>query len=79
MKWSVKDLRAEVEQLLISAGFSPDLYLVISGEDSVKVMFDKKEAVDYFRGDFESSPLAPDCIYEYKKEGKKHAAYIYTW
>ena len=31
------------------------------------IHFDKKGAVDYFKGDFMSSSLADDCIFEYKK------------
>lgn len=79
MKWKISDLQVEVENLLGSAGLPPELYIIRSADDYVAVMFDKKEAVDYFRVDFESSNLGKDCIYEYKKVGKKHAAYIYSW
>jgi len=79
MKWNLKDLRRSVEDLLDQSGFSPDLYIIKVGDDNVAVHFDKKEAVDYFRGDFDTSEMAADCIFEYKREGKRHAAYIYTW
>ncbi len=79
MKLNLRDLCKEVEIILEQAGFSTDLYIIKINDDNVEVMFDEKEAVDYFRGDFEYSSLNKDCIFEYKKDGKRHAAYIYPW
>ncbi len=79
MKWNLQDLRNEVEALLIQSGFSSELYIIKINDDSVAVHFDKKEAVDYFRGDFESSRISKDCMFDYRKDGKRHAAYIYSW
>jgi hypothetical protein len=79
MKMNLTSLQAEVEVVLKTAGFSPELYIIKVHDDCVSVHFDKKEAVDYFRVDFEAAPIAKDCIFEYKKVGKRHAAYIYNW
>ena len=74
---SITDLRVEVEALLSNSGFPPDHYIINVHEHCIAVHFDLKEAVDYFRGDFEFSHLAKTCVFDYKKYGKKHAAYIY--
>ena len=79
MKWSLADLKREIEDLLEQSGFTPELYIIKMGKDYIAIHFDKKAAVDYFRSDFEYSKLAEFCIYEYKKEGRRHAAYIYSW
>jgi len=79
MKWKLEDLKHEVIRLLGGAGFPPEHYLIKTGDDYVAVFFDKKEAVDYFRLDFDSSELANECIFEYRKDGKRHGAYIRTW
>lgn len=79
MRWKVAQLRAAVEELLVSSGFPEEHYIIKNGTDYICVLFDKKEAVDYFRGDFETSELAEDCVYEYKQDGKRHCAYIYSW
>ena len=79
MKMNLTSLQTEVEAVLKTAGFSPELYIIKVHDDCISVHFDKKEAVDYFRVDFEASPIAKDCIFEYKKVSKRHAAYIYNW
>ena len=77
MRWKVEPLKEAVEELLKNAGFPEEQYLIRVGGDYVSVMFDTKEAVDYFRGDFAYSSLSEDCVYEYKIDGKRHCAYIY--
>lgn len=79
MRWNLADLRKAVEDLLAQGGFSPELYVIKSGDDYISVQFDKKEAVEYFRGDFDESEVSISCIFEYRKEGKRHCAYIYIW
>jgi hypothetical protein len=79
MKMNISQLRGELEHLLKESGFPEEHYIIKTNNDSIAVMFDKKEAVDYFKGDFDESSLARDCIFEYKREGKRHAAYIYNW
>lgn len=74
---SISNLRVDVENLLQESGFPPEHYIVNTYEHCIAVHFDLKGAVDYLRGDFEFSPLAKKCVFEYKKYGKKHAAYIY--
>ena len=74
---SISSLRVDVENLLQESGFPPEHYTVNTYEHCIAVHFDLKEAVEYLRGDFEFSPLAKKCVFEYKKYGKKHAAYIY--
>jgi hypothetical protein len=75
----VGNLYTEVEKLLKDAGFPPEVYIVIQEEDCVSVHFDNKEAVDYFRGDFDNWKYAVDCMFEYKRVGKRHAAFIHNW
>jgi hypothetical protein len=79
MRWKVDALHSTVAELLKESGFPEDHYVIRKGSDYVSVMFDLKEAVDYFRGDFDTSVLAEDCVYEYKQDGKRHCAYIYSW
>ena len=79
MKWKIVDLKVEVEKLLKDVGFPEELFILRTGTDFVCVMFDSKGAVDYFRVDFENSMLSDDCVYEYKADGKRHCAYIYSW
>lgn len=79
MKMNLGQLRVELEDLLKRSGFPPEQYIIKMHDDYVAVIFDMKEAVDYFKGDFDESSLARDCIFEYKKDGKRHAANIYNW
>jgi hypothetical protein len=79
MKWKIEDLKKEIIGVLGGAGFPPEHYLIKTGIDHVAVFFDAKEAVDYFRVDFENSDIAKDCIYEYRKDGKRHTAFIHSW
>jgi hypothetical protein len=72
-------LYSKVEALLRESGFTPELYTLKEEAECVCIIFDKRAAVDYFKGDFDNSDLAADCLYEYKKVGRKHAAYIYNW
>jgi hypothetical protein len=75
----ISTLYAKVENLLKESGFPPEHYVLKREAECVVIMFDKKGAVDYFKGDFDNSDLADDCLFEYKRVGKKHAAYIYNW
>lgn len=77
MAWEIDSLVIEIEGLLAQAGFSAELYIIKTGRDYVCVMFDMEEAVEYLRVDFEASNLAKDCVYRYKREGKRHCALIY--
>lgn len=79
MKLSLSVLETEIESILSKAGFVSELYLIKKEGDCIVVLFDTKEAVDYFRGDFELSAISVDCMFNYKKDGKRHAAYIYSW
>lgn len=74
---SIASLRVDVENLLKDSGFPPEQYIINVHEHCVAVHFDLKEAVEYFRGDFDFSPLSKTCVFDYKKYGKRHAAYIY--
>jgi hypothetical protein len=77
MKSKLDPLMEKVVKLLKEAGFPEDQYIVKLGEDYVCVMFDQKEAVDYFRGDFENSEIDEDCVFYYLQDGKRHCAKIY--
>jgi hypothetical protein len=76
---SLTSLRKELEDILTNAGFDPEQYYIKMNEGYVSVHFDLKEAVEYFKGDFDNSDIAKDCIFEYRKEGKTHAACVYLW
>ena len=52
MKIPIRELFTEVERLLKDSGFPANLYLIQMHEECIAVHFDKKEAVEYFRGDF---------------------------
>ena len=79
MRITIPQLHGALEVLIAQAGFPPELYIIKKHEDSVSIEFDVREAVDYFKGDFDASDLARDCIFEYKRVGKRHAAFIYPW
>ena len=79
MKWDVYALRDKLEAMLENAGFIPELYQLKMESDCVFILFDKKGAVDYFEGEFNESDLIKDCVFEYKRFGKKHAACVYYW
>ena len=79
MKWDVYALRDKLEVMLENAGFIPDLYQIKMESDCVFILFDNKGAVDYFEREFNESDLIKDCVFEYKRFGKKHAACIYYW
>jgi len=78
-KIDVNKVKVEVEDLLAESGFIPEMYMIKLIHDCVIVYFDHKEAVEYFRKDFEMSELSRNCSYEYQRDGKKHGAYIYIW
>jgi len=78
MKITIRELQKEVERLLNESGFPANHYLLQVHEECIAVHFDLKEAVDYFRGDFDYSHLSTTCIFDYKRVGKRHAAYIYS-
>jgi hypothetical protein len=78
MKITIRELQKEVERLLNDSGFPANHYLLQIHEECIAVHFDKKEAVEYFRGDFEYSHLSNTCVFDYKRVGKRHAAYIYS-
>jgi len=75
----ISTLYEKVENLLKESGFPSEHYLLKREAECVVVMFDKRSAVDYFKGDFDNSDLVNDCLFEYKRIGRKHAAYIYNW
>ena len=79
VKMSLTSLRKELEDILTNAGFDPEQYYIKTNEGYISVHFDLKEAVEYFKGDFDSSSIAKDCIFEYKKDGKTHTACVYLW
>jgi hypothetical protein len=79
MKWDVYILKDTLEQMLTNAGFIPELYQIKVEVDCVFIYFDKKAAVEYFEKEFDESGLIKDCVFEYKRFGKKHAACIYYW
>lgn len=75
----INKLYAEVEKLLKASGFPSEIYILKREEECVSVHFDKKEAVDYFKGDFDDWEYASECMFEYKRVGKRHAAFISKW
>lgn len=75
----INNLYEEVEKLLKEACFPAELYILKKEAECVSVHFDKKEAVDYFKGDFDNWEYASECMFEYKRVGKRHAAFIYNW
>lgn len=79
MKITLSQLREKLQHLLNEAGFPEHHYVIRVNGSSIDVMFDKKEAVDYFKGDFDESDLEKHCVFEYKKEGKRHVAHFYCW
>jgi hypothetical protein len=70
-------LRGQVEQLLQDSGFPEDLYFLKIEASTVVVMFDEKEAVDYFEGDFDDSELAINHTFEKERRGVRYCAIIY--
>jgi hypothetical protein len=79
MRMSLTALKKELENILTSAGFDAEQYYIKMHDDHVSVHFDVKEAVEYFKGDFDDAVIAKECIFEYRKEGKTHAACVYPW
>ena len=77
MKVTLEQIKSDLEDLLSSAGIPNDHYLVRMNYSNVSVEFDSKEAVDYFKGDYEDSPMAGYTYWEYRKVGKRHCAYIH--
>jgi hypothetical protein len=65
-----------IYDLLLESGFCDDLFFIKVEWNKVIVMFDMKEAVDYFRSDFEWSKLSSNYEYAYKQDGKRHCAVI---
>lgn len=65
--------------LLEEAGFSPEQYIIKPGISSVEVHFDSAGAVEYFRKEVESCKKANSLIFEHRKFGKRHVAYIQIW
>lgn len=76
MSRSVEALASEVRALLIRSGFPEEHFFIKIESQKVKVLFDMKEAVDYFKGDFDYSDLSDDHIFRYQKDGKRHCAII---
>jgi hypothetical protein len=73
----VEQLAYSVKKLLLDSGFPEEhFYIKIEGHQ-IKVLFDKREAVDYFKGDFDCSHLASSHIFRYLKDGKRHCAIIF--
>ena len=76
---SVEQLRAVVESLLEDAGFTPELYVIKTFVGALAVHFDDEGAVAYFKREVEASPYKDEVIFEYRREGKRHIAYIQLW
>jgi hypothetical protein len=79
MKIDVLQLKTELENLLNQLSFPEEHYVIKIDNNSVVIMFDEREAVNYFKGGFDDSSLAENCFFQYKKEGKRHTACIYSW
>jgi hypothetical protein len=79
MTTSLEDLRGRVMHMLDDAGFSPELYIIKLHDSAVSVHFDSQGAVEYFQHEVELSEWKDDLIFEYRKEGKRHVAYIQMW
>lgn len=72
-------LREYILSLLEQAGFPPEQYVIKAGVSSVEVHFDSPAAVEYFRGEVDNCEYADSLIFEYRKTGKRHIAYIQEW
>jgi hypothetical protein len=77
MKMTLDQIIGELEDIAKGAGFPNDLYFIRKNPGSVSIEFDAKEAVDYFKGDYDMSSLSDNTYWEYRKNGKRHCAYIY--
>ena len=77
MAKKVEDLANEIRGMLSDSGFPEEDYIVTTIDFKVKVLFDTKGAVDYFRGDFDYSYLCKDHVFRYEKDGKRHCAIIF--
>ena len=75
--WDVEEVKSEINNLLLQSGFDPDHFIIKEDFLSILVLFDMKAAVDYFKGDFESSELSEKYRFRYHKDGKRHCAMIY--
>jgi hypothetical protein len=71
-----EQLAQAVEKLLLDSGFPKDHFFVKVERERVKVLFDLRSAVDYFKGDFDYSHLAEDHFYYYERDGRRHCAVI---
>ena len=71
-----RKLAEMIELLLIQSGFPMDHYYIFFKKDKIIVWFDKKEAVDYFKGDFIYSEFNEYCHFSYEFQLNKHAAVI---
>jgi len=76
---NLHELKDVVLDLLESAGFGSELFLVKMKTDAVEVHFENPGAVDYFRNEVDSSEYAKDIIFVERKDGKRYIAYIQTW
>ncbi len=72
----MNSVRDQIEDLLLDSGFCEDLFYITKERTRIIVMFDCKEAVDYFRGDFEYHELSQKYRYQYAIDGKRHCAVI---
>ena len=75
----LEDLRDNAEWLLGEAGFTPDLYIIRNHETAIAIHFDSEGAVHYFRKEVETSEWAEEIIFDYRKDGKRHVAYLQLW
>mgnify|MGYP000097113818 CR=1 FL=1 len=76
---SVEELRAVIESLLEDAGFVPELYVIKTYVGAIAVQFDDEGAVHYFKREVDNSVYKDDLIFEYRRDGKRHVAYIQMW
>jgi hypothetical protein len=65
-----------VRKLLLKSGFCEELFFIKIEWDKIIVMFDMKEAVDYFRTDFDYDEISQKYVYTYIRDGKRHCAEI---
>lgn len=65
-----------MKNLLIKSGFSEDMFYIRIEWNKVIIMFDLKEAVDYFEEDFLYDEISKKYEYSYKEDGKRHCAII---
>lgn len=77
MSKGAESLAYNIRRLLLDSGFPEEQFYIKAEGEKIKVLFDTKEAVDYFKGDFEYSYLAESRLFRYQVDGKRHCAIIF--